>query len=151
MQNDFYLQFVRHNIIKVLLFQSVPTNIFFNFVDRNYITGLTNVAAFPNLRNASNQNDTNVHPGRSIKPTEFVKFPVFDVTALCSSWAPSVTSAMTISVSRWAGEFVNFSLQFILDCDIIGDSCVERTPLFAYKPFWTYHPPEYESWDTPGD
>ncbi|EAY04912.1 hypothetical protein TVAG_016840 [Trichomonas vaginalis G3] len=58
---------------------------------------------------------------------------------------------MSISVSRWAGQFVNFSLQYVLDCDILGDSCVERTPLNAYQLFWTYHPPDYKSWDKPGD
>ncbi|EAX95121.1 hypothetical protein TVAG_033410 [Trichomonas vaginalis G3] len=128
---------------------------FFNWVDKNYITGLTNVAAYPNDVNASNQNSKNysgTQPGRSIYPhVEKVKFPVFDVTKLCSSWAPAVTSAMTISVSRWAGEFVNFSLQYVLDCDILGDSCVERTPLNAYQLFWTYHPPDFDSWDKPGD
>ncbi|EAY22416.1 hypothetical protein TVAG_378950 [Trichomonas vaginalis G3] len=128
---------------------------FFNWVDNNYITGLTNVAAFPNDLNASNQNSkdySGTQPGRSIYPyVEKVKFPVFDVTNLCSSWAPAVTSAMTISVSRWAGEFVNFSLQYVLDCDMLGDSCVERTPVNAYQLFWTYHPPDFHGWDNPGD
>ncbi|EAY15967.1 hypothetical protein TVAG_262170 [Trichomonas vaginalis G3] len=125
---------------------------FFNYVDNNYITGLSNVAAFPNLTNASNQIAHDQKENHSIYPTtNIIKFPVFDVTQLCSSWAPAVTSAMSISVSRWAGQFVNFSLQFVLDCDILGDSCVERTPLSAYQLFWTYHPPDFKSWDRPGD
>ncbi|EAY20906.1 hypothetical protein TVAG_437320 [Trichomonas vaginalis G3] len=122
---------------------------FFNFVDKSYITGLTNIAAFPEWHNASNQLDSPIKPNRTT-----IVFPVYDVTKLCSSWAPAVTSAMSISVSRcssWAGQFVNFSLQFVLDCDILGDSCVERTPLNAYQLFWTYHPPDFESWDKPGN
>ncbi|EAY07094.1 hypothetical protein TVAG_342580 [Trichomonas vaginalis G3] len=127
---------------------------FFNWVDNNYITGLTNVVAFNGWNNASNQDadQSHISGGRSIRPnTSIVKFPVFDVTKLCSSWAPAVTSAMTISVSRWAGQFVNFSLQYVLDCDMLGDSCIERTPLNAYQLFWTYHPPDFDSWDRPGD
>lgn len=116
---------------------------FFNWVDTNYITGLTNIAAFPTQNNASNQ--------VAYKPTvDKMQFPVFDVAQLCSSWAPAVTAAMTVSVSRWASQFVNFSLQYVLDCDMLGDSCIERTPLNAYQLFWTYNPPDYNSWDTPG-
>ena len=80
-----------------------------------------------------------------------IQFPIYDVTKLCSSWASAVTSAMSISVSRWAYDFINFSLQYVLDCDILGDACIERTPLNAYQLFWERHPPSYDSWDLPGD
>jgi len=75
------------------------------------------------------------------------KFPVFDVTMLCSSWAAAVTSAMSITVSRWSDRFMNFSLQYVLDCDMLGDSCIERTPLNAYQLFWERHPVTYDDWD----
>lgn len=76
--------------------------------------------------------------------------PVFDVTQLCSSWAPSVTSAMSVSVGRWANRFMNFSLQFMLDCDILGDACIERSSVQAYSLFWKAKIPENVRWDDPG-
>ncbi|EAX92631.1 hypothetical protein TVAG_421550 [Trichomonas vaginalis G3] len=75
--------------------------------------------------------------------------PIYDVTNLCSSWAPSVTSAMSVSVGRWANRFMNFSLQFVLDCDILGDACIERSALNAYSLFWKTKIPEASRWDDP--
>ena len=75
---------------------------------------------------------------------------VYDVSTLCSSWAPAATSAVSLSVSRWASRYINFSLQFVLDCDMLGDACVERPSLSAYQLFWNYKIPEAQRWDQPG-
>ena len=79
-----------------------------------------------------------------------IQVPVYDVKNLCSSWAPAVTSAVSLSVSRWANRFINFSLQYVLDCDLLGDACVERPSLSAYSLFWHYKIPENTRWDQPG-
>ena len=129
---------------------------FMHNVDKQFITGFTNMRVAE-----QNSNNYKLYAGPNAGkeysesaftyPQDTVTFPVFDVTQLCSSWAAAVTSAMTISVSRWAGKFINFSLQYVLDCDMLGDSCIERTPLNAYQLFWERHPPTFGSWDNPGD
>jgi hypothetical protein len=122
---------------------------FFHNLDKNYITGYTNAKA------AKGNNTLKILYGgphqTDLEPQDRFKFPVYDVTQLCSSWAAAVTSAMSISVSRWAGKFVNFSLQYVLDCDMLGDACIERTPLNAYQIFWERYPPASDSWDMPGN
>ena len=134
---------------------------FMHCVDKQYVTGLTNLE-MPSKETQGHDNiirNKHAGPGQveihtssdgSENYYENIQFPVYDVTQLCSSWAPAVTSAMSISVSRWAGKFINFSLQYVLDCDILGDACIERTPLNAYQIFWQFHPPTAESWDIPG-
>lgn len=125
---------------------------FFHNIDKQYITGYTNMAMAGDDKDKKHllagpfdkASTTNTYPQNDFS------FPVFDVTKLCSSWAAAVTSAMSISVSRWAGQFINFSLQYVLDCDMLGDSCIERTPLNAYQLFWERHPPTFDSWDQPG-
>ena len=76
--------------------------------------------------------------------------PVYDVSNLCSSWAPAATSAVSLSVSRWANRFINFSLQYVLDCDLLGDACMERPSLSSYALFWHNKIPEAVRWDQPG-
>lgn len=61
--------------------------------------------------------------------------PVFDVTSLCSTWATAVTSAVSISVSRWNKVYVDFSLQYIFDCADI-EPCSERGFYAAYSSFF---------------
>jgi len=77
-----------------------------------------------------------------------LSFPitVYDVTEFCSSWAPAVTSAMSITLSRWSSSVVNLSVQFLLDCDILGDPCIERSPASAYEQFWRRYIPTTENW-----
>jgi len=82
-------------------------------------------------------------------PGENVPFPVFDNTQLCSSWASAVTSAMSTTLSRWSNENVNLSIQFLLDCDILGDPCMERPPLSAYEQFWRRYIPLSDRWRNP--
>ena len=125
---------------------------FMHNIDRQYITGITNMK----MPVDDDKRDLYAGPGQNLAEgkkaiQDRILFPIFDVTKLCSSWAPAVTSAMTISVSRWAYEFINFSLQYVLDCDILGDACIERTPLNAYQLFWEHHPPTYGFWDKPNE
>ena len=75
--------------------------------------------------------------------------PVYDVTNLCSTWAPSITSAVSTSVGRWANRFMNFSLQFVLDCDLLGDACIERSTMDAFSLFIQTKIPESNRWDDP--
>ena len=124
---------------------------FMHNVDKQYITGITNM----DMPAGSNTTLRNLYAGPNQVSTHDddvlnnIKFNIYDVTQLCSSWAPAVTSAMSISVSRWAGQFINFSLQYVLDCDMLGDACIERTPLNAYQLFWEHHPPTADTWDLP--
>jgi len=121
---------------------------FMHNIDKQYIVGYTNLDMAGST--TANKQLLAGPAAYNIPDYTHLKFPVFDVTKLCSSWAAAVTSAMTISVSRWSETFINFSLQYVLDCDMLGDSCIERTPLNAYQLFWERHPPNYESWDSPG-
>ena len=128
---------------------------FMHNVDRQYITGITNIR-MPHKTYTKEDIDLVAGPGQfeaNIQRDAYsrIQFPIYDVTKLCSSWASAVTSAMSISVSRWAYDFINFSLQYVLDCDILGDACIERTPLNAYQLFWERHPPSADTWDVPGD
>jgi len=92
------------------------------------------------------------YPGETKSSTvPIVPFPVFDSTKLCSSWAPAVTSAMSTTLTRWSNTQVNLSIQFLLDCDILGDSCLERPPLTAYEQFWRRYIPYADSWENPSD
>ena len=71
---------------------------------------------------------------------------VYDNTKFCSSWATAVTSAMSLTLSRWSDSNVNLSVQFLLDCDILGDPCIERPPLSAYEQFWRRYIPPISNW-----
>lgn len=84
----------------------------------------------------------------SVKNFE-VPVTVYDNTQYCSSWATAVTSAMSMTLSRWSGESINLSVQFILDCDILGDPCVERPQILAYEQFWRRYIPT--RWRSPTD
>jgi hypothetical protein len=90
------------------------------------VTGLNQVARF-------SRSEVSETGNFSYNQNNPFYLPIYDIRALCSSWAPAVTSA--ISVSRWNSFFVNYSLQFILDCDIVGDACAERPPLSSYEQF----------------
>jgi len=115
---------------------------YFHGIDTQVISGLTE----RKMRDWGIWEDDNVHHALG---TGTYKVPIYDVGMLCSSWAPAVTSAISYSVSRWAGTFVNFSLQFVLDCDLLGDPCVERPSLAAYSIFWSSkgRVPQYSRWD----
>ena len=79
---------------------------FMHNIDKQYITGLTNLD-YAKHKDEHNETLINIYAGPNqyhthqdnTNPTKNIKFPVFDVTKLCSSWAPAVTSAMSISVS----------------------------------------------------
>jgi len=75
-----------------------------------------------------------------------VPITVYDNTIYCSSWATASTSAMTMTLSRWSTSSVNLSIQFVLDCDILGDPCVERPAFSAYEQFWRRYIPETDKW-----
>jgi hypothetical protein len=79
------------------------------------------------------------------------QYTVYDNSRFCSSWAPAVTSAMSLALSIHHGRWVNLSVQFILDCDLVGDPCVERPPLNAYEQFWRRYVPQATRWDAPLD
>ena len=84
------------------------------------------------------------------RPTSGVLTPiVYNNVDFCSSWAPAVTSAMSLSLGVHSKKFVNLSIQFIIDCDIIGDPCMERPPLSAYEQFWKRYIPQAQRWDQP--
>jgi len=80
-----------------------------------------------------------------------VPITVYDNTKFCSTWATAVTSAMSMSLSRWSSKSINLSVQFIIDCDIVGDSCIERPPLTAYEQFWRRYIPPFDHWGQPND
>jgi len=103
--------------------------------------------------NDFNINYTVQYPKFSSANSLEVPFPVFDNTKLCSSWATAVTSAMSTTLTRWSepSRFINLSVQFLLDCDIMGDACVERPPLSAYEQFWRRYIPTNDKWDEPDD
>jgi len=75
-----------------------------------------------------------------------VPIRVFDFTQFCSSWAPTVTTAMSMTLSRWSNSMVNLSVQFLLDCDILGDPCFERNQISAYEQFWRRYIPLEGQW-----
>jgi hypothetical protein len=77
------------------------------------------------------------------------RYTVYNSSQFCSSWAPAVTSAMSLALSIHHRRFINLSIQFILDCDILGDSCIERPPLNAYEQFWKRYIPQVGRWDNP--
>ncbi|OHS98272.1 hypothetical protein TRFO_35334 [Tritrichomonas foetus] len=77
------------------------------------------------------------------------KYQVYNNIDFCSSWASSVTSAMSLALSIHTRKFINLSIQFILDCDLMGDPCIERPPLNAYEQFWKRFIPQAERWDQP--
>jgi hypothetical protein len=83
--------------------------------------------------------------------TNRYKYSVYDNSKFCSSWAPAVTSAMSLAISIHHKRFVELSVQFILDCDLLGDPCVERPPLNAYEQFWRRYIPQKGRWDAPAD
>lgn len=76
-------------------------------------------------------------------------YTVYDNTRFCSSWAPAVTSAMSLALSIHHKKFVNLSIQFLLDCDLLGDPCIERPALNAYEQFWRRYIPQADRWDQP--
>jgi hypothetical protein len=76
-------------------------------------------------------------------------YTVYNNADFCSSWAPAVTSAMSLALSINHDRWVNLSIQFILDCDLMGDPCVERPPLNAYEQFWRRYIPQVGRWDNP--
>ena len=117
---------------------------FFNNLDNQVIVGLTEFVQYQQTSGHPFNHNVTVSPENM---ESWMKFPIYDVSQLCSSWAPAVTSAMSISVSRWHDKFINFSLQFVLDCDLLGDACIERTPLSAYQLFWKTLIPQYTQWD----
>lgn len=77
------------------------------------------------------------------------KYTVYDNTRFCSSWASAVTSAMSLALTIHHKRFVNLSIQFIIDCDVIGDPCLDRPPLNAYEQFWRRYIPQSDRWDQP--
>jgi hypothetical protein len=79
------------------------------------------------------------------------QYTVYNNADFCSSWAPAVTSAMSLALSIHHGRWVNLSVQFILDCDLMGDPCVERPPLNAYEQFWRRYVPQATRWDAPAN
>lgn len=79
------------------------------------------------------------------------KYVVYDNHLFCSSWATAVTSAMSLAISIHHRKFVNLSVQFIMDCDILGDPCVERPPLNSYEQFWRRYIPQSNRWDQPSN
>ncbi|OHT17299.1 hypothetical protein TRFO_12432 [Tritrichomonas foetus] len=84
------------------------------------------------------------------KPDDVTLKPViYDNSNFCSSWATAVTSAMSLALSIHSKKFINLSIQFILDCDLMGDPCIERPPLNAYEPFWQRFIPQTQRWDQP--
>jgi len=115
---------------------------FFNPLDRQVVTGISQLKQY-----GSDGTHKFAFSSPPANYYEWLQFPVYDASMLCSSWAPAVTSAMSISVSRWNTRFVNYSLQFVLDCDLLGDACIERTPLSAYRLFWKTSIPQYSQWD----
>lgn len=79
-------------------------------------------------------------------------FQVYDNTKhFCTSWATSVTSVMSLSLSIHSHRPINLSLQFIADCDLYGNVCAYRPPLNAYEPFYHYFIPQSDRWDEPSD
>lgn len=79
------------------------------------------------------------------------KYVVYDNRDFCASWAPAVTSAMSLALSIHHKRFVNLSVQFILDCDLLNDPCMERPPLNAYEQFWRRYIPQFDRWDQPSN
>jgi hypothetical protein len=79
------------------------------------------------------------------------KYTVYNNAGFCSSWAPAVTSAMSLALSIHHKRWVNLSVQFIIDCDLMADPCIERPPLNAYERFWRRYIPQFTRWDQPND
>jgi hypothetical protein len=106
----------------------------FNIHDKRVITGIYNATG-------------------SLRPwgANSYRYTVYDNTQFCSSWAPAVTSAMSLAISIHHARYVNLSIQFLLDCDLIGDPCVARPPLSAYEQFWRRYIPQASRWDSPKD
>lgn len=107
---------------------------YFHDIDVRVFTGWYDVNGLPNY-NSGNK----------------YTYVVYNNNRFCSSWAPAVTSAMSLALSIHHQRFVNLSIQFILDCDIMGDPCVERPPLNAYEQFWRRYIPQVGRWDNPVD
>jgi hypothetical protein len=78
-------------------------------------------------------------------------YKVYSNAEFCSSWAPAVTSAMSLAISIHHKVWKELSIQFILDCDLMGDPCVERPPLNAYEQFWRRYIPQASRWDQPSN
>jgi hypothetical protein len=78
--------------------------------------------------------------------TENYTYVVYDNKEFCSSWAPAVTSAMSLALSIHHRHWIKLSVVFILDCDLIDDPCVDRPPLSAYEQFWRRYIPLDDEW-----
>jgi hypothetical protein len=102
--------------------------------DRRVFTGFQNVAGVQ-IWDGSNK----------------YQYTVYNQEDFCSSWAPAVTSAMSLAISIHHKRFVNLSIQFILDCDLMGDPCIERPPLNSYEQFWRRYIPQVGRWDHPSN
>lgn len=107
--------------------------------DKSYFSGLDRVMDWPS------------NGGSTTDIKNKYQFPVYDNSRFCSSWIPSVTTAMSMALSFHSKKFINLSVQFLLDCDIMGDPCIDRPPLNAYQPFWEYYIPQSDRWDQPKD
>lgn len=88
------------------------------------------------------------NPRASISP---LKLSIYDNKYLCTTWAAAVVSALSLSYSIHAKKYFNFSLQFMLDCDIYGDPCYHRSGYRAYLPFSLRMIPQSDRWDQPTD
>jgi hypothetical protein len=80
--------------------------------------------------------------------SENYTYSVYDNREFCSSWAPAVTSAMSLALSIHHRKWMTLSVQFILDCDLIDEPCVDRPPLSAYEQFWRRYIPLDSDWGT---
>jgi len=60
---------------------------------------------------------------------------------------------MTMTLSRWSKKTINLSVQFLMDCDILGDPCLERPQISSYEQFWKRFIPiadkDNPGWDQP--
>lgn len=86
------------------------------------------------------------YTNEQLKLNEY-KFTVYNNQNFCSSWATAVTSAMSLSLSIHSKKLINLSIQYIIDCDIFGDSCMQRPALNSYEPFYRRFIPQTDQWD----